>query len=184
MKKSIKEIFGGSTELDQRSAQMILKAIESNNLDGFDYWEFKQSLSGLEQIHSDELTRFQSAFVTASTLGLSKSKLIETAQFYKKIIQKEKLKFDQAAQNQIQKGIGSKQELLKQMEAIIKQKQDQVAKLQQEIADHQQKSGQLKEELAGAEQKIHAAKASFHNACVLILGHIDEDIQKINTFIS
>ncbi len=184
MKKSIMELFGGTTDLDQRSAGMLVKAIQDNNLEGFDYLEFKQSLSGLAKIHADENTRFQSAYVTASTLGLTKNRLLETAEFYKKIIQKERLKFDQAAQHQIEKGIGVKRKEADQLEAIIAQKQKEIEKLQEEISTHQQKVNKLKEELGGAKQKIQAAQSSFHNACEVITQHINGDMEKINTFIS
>jgi len=184
MKKSIMDIFGQSSQLDQRSASMLVKAIEDHNLDGFDYLEFKQSLTGLSSIHSDEGTRFQSAYVTASTLGLTKAKLLETAGYYKKVIEKEKLNFDKAAQNQIQTGIGTKKQKLAQYQSVVKQKQEQIKKLQQEIATYEQEIGKLNEELNGAETKIANAQTSFHNACQVIMHHINEDINKINMYIS
>jgi len=184
MKKSIMDIFGESSQLDQRSASMLVKAIENHNLEGFDYLEFKQSLTGLSSIHSDEATRFQSAYVTASTLGLTKAKLVETAGYYKKVIEKEKLNFDKAAQNQIQKGIGAKKQKLSQYQTIVKQKQEQIKKLEEEIATYQQEINKLSEELNGAETRIAQTQTSFHNACQLILQHINEDMNKINMYIS
>lgn len=184
MKKSIMDIFGQSSQLDQRSASMIVKAIEDHNLDGFDYLEFKQSLTGLSAIHSDEATRFQSAYVTASTLGLTKTKLLETASYYQKVIEKEKLNFDKAAQVQIQKGVGEKRNKLEQYQNVVKQKQAQIKKLEEEIVAYQKEIGKLTEELSGAETKIANAQSSFHNACQVILQHINDDIGKINMYIS
>ncbi len=184
MKKSIMDIFGESSQLDQRSASMLVKAIEDHNLDGFDYLEFKQSLTGLSAIHSDEATRFQSAYVTASTLGLTKSKLLDTAGYYKKVIEKEKLNFDKAAQNQIQKGIGDKRQKLEKYQSVIKQREAQIKKLQEEIASYQTEVEKLTGELNGAETKIANAQTSFHNACQLVVHHINEDINKINLYIS
>lgn len=178
------DIFGDSSQLDQRSASMLVKAIEDHNLDGFDYLEFKQSLTGLSSIHTDEATRFQSAYVTASTLGLTKNKLVETAGYYKKVIEKEKLNFDKAAQNQIQKGIGNKRQKLEQYQSVIKQKRAQIQKLEEEIATYEQEVGKLTEELSGAETKIANAQTSFHNACQIIVQHINEDINKINMYIA
>ena len=42
--------------------EILFKAMEDNNLDGFDYLEFKQSLKSLEKMPMDETTRFKSAF--------------------------------------------------------------------------------------------------------------------------
>ena len=75
MKKTLAELFANSGPLDQRSANMIINTLEKNNLPGFDYLEYKQSLEGLSKMNMDEATAFQSAFVTASTLGLTKEKL-------------------------------------------------------------------------------------------------------------
>jgi len=184
MKKSIMDIFGGSSQLDQRSAGKLVKAIENHNLDGFDYLEFKQSLTGLTAIHADEVTRFQSAYVTASTLGLTKAKLLDTAGYYKKVIEKEKLNFDKAAKAQIERGVGEKKQKLEKYKAAVQQKQEQIKKLQGEVEAYQKEIGKLSEELSGAETKIANAQTSFHNACQIVLQHIDEDINKINTYIS
>ena len=45
----------------------LLKAIEANNLEGFDYLEYKQSLRSLSSMDMDEATKFNSAFAMAKT---------------------------------------------------------------------------------------------------------------------
>ena len=76
MSERILEIFSGIDKLDKKSVAFLLKAIKENNLPGFDYLEFKQSLNGLKKMDMDETTAIKSAFTTGSTVGLTKSKLI------------------------------------------------------------------------------------------------------------
>ena len=184
MKKTLAELFANSGPLDQRSANMIINTLEKNNLPGFDYLEYKQSLEGLSKMNMDEATAFQSAFVTASTLGLTKEKLKETAKHYIKIVGQEKQKFDQAAQNQMNKGIASKRAEVEKLEAAMNQKYERIKKLKAEIDAHQQKVEKLRTELNGAEEKINAMKQSFTTVYQEITDHIQCDIQKIDDYIS
>ncbi len=184
MKKTLEELFANASPQDQRSASMIIRVLENNNIPGFDYLEFKQSLEGLAKMNMDEGTAFQSAFVTASTLGLTKTKLIQTADHYIKIVGQEKQKFDQAAQNQINKGIAAKRAEAKQLEKAMNDKYERIKKIKAEIDAHQQRLEKLRTELNGAEQKINAAKQSFENVYQEITSHIKCDIDKIQQYIT
>ncbi len=84
-------------EKDDKIIDTLLAAIEKNNLGGFDYLEFRQSLKGLEKIVVDEATRYKSAFATASTMGVTMDRLVETADYYAKILDKERDHFVKAA---------------------------------------------------------------------------------------
>ena len=79
---------------------ILLQAMEANNLDGFDYLEYKQSLHNLAKMPMDEQTRYQSAFAAASTMGATPAKLVKTAHFYLDVLKKEEAKFAQALANQ------------------------------------------------------------------------------------
>ena len=57
---------------------VLLKAIEANNLEGFDYLEFKQSLQSLTKVEMDEVTRYQSALAMAKTMGANKKSLVSS----------------------------------------------------------------------------------------------------------
>ena len=85
---------------DNKFTEMLFKAIEENNLEGFDYLEFKQSLQSLKKVETDEVKRFQSAFAMASTMGLTKSKLFESAKHYASVLGAEEKKFADAFQKQ------------------------------------------------------------------------------------
>ena len=75
----MKDIFGTHHGLDERSMESLVGALERENLPGFDYLEFKQALERLQAMDMAEETAFKSAFATASTMGLTKDKLLKTA---------------------------------------------------------------------------------------------------------
>jgi hypothetical protein len=85
---------------------ILLQAMEANNLDGFDYLEYKHSLHNLAKMAMDEKTRYQSAYAAASTMGATPAKLVKTAHFYIDVLKKEEAKFAQALANQKDKQIG------------------------------------------------------------------------------
>ena len=73
---SIKESTKGRAgKVDSKFMNVLLKAMDNNNLEGFDYLEFKQSLKSLEKMPMDEATRYQSAFAMAKTMGASAAQL-------------------------------------------------------------------------------------------------------------
>ncbi|HNG89366.1 MAG TPA: hypothetical protein PK858_04155, partial [Saprospiraceae bacterium] len=76
--------------LDERSLDFLTKALEKNNLPGFDYFEFKRAVATLLEMKIDEDTAFKSAFATAATVGLTKEKLLDTAGYYRNLLDKEK----------------------------------------------------------------------------------------------
>lgn len=183
MIKNLKSLFSNANDLDQKSANVIIQSLDRNNLEGFDYLEFKQSLTGLENLSMDETTRYQSAFVTAQTMGLTKVKLLETAKHYINILQKEKAQFDKAVQQKITQDVSSKKGEIDSLEKTIKLKFDQIKKLKEEIEQHQAKIAKNQEALNGIHSKIEQTKTSFENAHQVILDNIQNDISKIENYI-
>jgi hypothetical protein len=119
MQKNLKNIFGTHHGLDDKSVDYLTKALAKNNLPGFDYLEFKQSLIALAKMGMDEATAMKSAFATASTVGLTKDKLMKTAQHYKQILATEKTQFDEALGNQLNKRVNSKRQEVEKLKVQI-----------------------------------------------------------------
>ncbi len=184
MQKNLKDIFGEQPGLDEKSIEFLTRALEKSNLPGFDYLEYKQSLGVLRQMNMDDATAFKSAYATASTMGLTKEKLLSSAQHYKNVLNKEKQQFDKA--------------LEKQMDQRVKSKQAEVERLKREIADYQKKINDLKAKIEKSQgiineadatiqsqkSKIEATKDSFEAALSSILNQINKDIEDINRYIT
>jgi DNA repair exonuclease SbcCD ATPase subunit len=174
---------GDPGQVTKKFMEILLRAMEANNLDGFDYLEYKQSLKSLEKMPMDESTRFQSAFAMAQTMGATPAKLIETAEHYIKVLQAEEKKFEDALTHQRSKQIGSKNQQINKLEENIKSKAAQIKKLTQEIEADQKKAEALKSEIKQASQKVESTKNNFIASYNALIDKISGDIEKMSKYL-
>lgn len=165
---------------DVKFTDLLLKAIESNNMEGFDYLEFKNSLKSIEAVIPDESMRYKSAFEMAKTMGLTKEKLIQSAQHYVNILASEDKKFKDALSNQKAKQIQSRADQLASIEKSIIDKQKMIENLSKEIETSKSQLEAVRTEINEAVVKIDSTNQQFVASYNLVFGQIDEDIQKIN----
>lgn len=169
---------------DPKFVDVLLKAIDANNIDGFDYLEYKQSLQNLSSVEMDEKTKYQSAYAMAKTMGATPSKLVNSAKHYINILKKEEAKFAQALQNQRQKQIQDREQGLGQKEKLIADKLKRIEQLQAEIEADKKSLETDKAKINQAMAKVEATKQGFVNAYNLVLGQIQADVDKMNKYIS
>lgn len=183
MANNLLSVFIDTDNMDAKSAKFLVGALEKNNITGFDYLEFKQALDALTKMNMDESMAFKSAFATASTMGLTRAKLLETAQYYKKILEQEKGQFQKALQQQVQKQIAGKEHESKSLILTIEQKQKQIARLQAEIEKHKARITDIKTQIDSAASKINATKDNFEVTFDKITEQIDQDLRKIEQYL-
>lgn len=162
---------------------ILLGAMDKSNLDGFDYLEYKQSLQSLQNMDMDESTRYQSAFAMAKTMGATPTKLLETANHYLTVLKNEEQKFGQALVNQKEKQIGDRHQRIEQLDKAAAQKRKQIEQLTKEIESHEQESAQIKEQITDASVKVENTKNNFVVTYQLLIGQIQEDIRKMQTYL-
>ncbi len=183
MNKNLSKLFAYRTDLDIKSAQFLMKALESNNLPGFDYIEYKQALGALLAMNMDEGTAFKSSFATASTMGLTRQKLVDSAKHYMQILEKEKGQFDVALRNRIQQRVGAKEEENNRLEGRYTQIQEQMKRLEEELVQIKtriEKNNELRENEA---KKLVAQKENFESTYDKIQEEITKDLNKITTYL-
>lgn len=180
MSKDLKSLFGENHLLDEKSISILTDALEKNNLPGFDYIEFKQSMAALAQMNLDEAMAMKSAYATAATVGLTKDKLLETAAHYKKILDGEKQKFGNAMQNQITKNIAGKKEEVEKLKVQIEKYKTQIKELEGLIGRHQKTIDTADEKINAATEKINQAKEKFEFAHQSVMNQIEKDIEGIH----
>ncbi len=163
--------------------EVLLKAMDRENLDGFDYLEYKRSLSNLQKMDMDEATRYKSAFAMAQAMGATPAKLMETAQHYLNVLKQEHEKFGQALAGQRQKQIGDKEAQLEELAKVIGEKEQQIQKLQAEIADAQKKITNLRGDLENAQAKVANTREDFVASYDNLIGQIQSDIDKMKTYL-
>lgn len=181
---------GGSTinvKVDAKSSSkfvdVLLKAIESNNVDGFDYLEYKQSLQKLSKMAMDEQTRYQSAYAMAETMGVTPAGLKQSAEGYLKVLKNEELKFQQALKNQKAKQITEKQKAITQLQNVITQKEKQIQQLKAEVVKHGKELETHKKSMSGAAEKVQKTKVNFESAYDSVAGQIKDDLEKMKQYL-
>jgi chromosome segregation ATPase len=166
--------------LDERSLEFLADAIEKNNLPGFDYYEFKRAVVALSQMKLDEATAHKSAFATAATVGLTKEKLIETANYYKNLVEKEKEQFDKALENQNAVKINARREELRRLRDQVERHKAEIARLQDEIAGYLNQIDQTEAALQVESEKLDKAKGAFDKTHQALVLQIEKDIENMH----
>lgn len=183
MQKNLSELFGSHPELEQKFVSLFIKTLEKNNQPGFDYIEFKQSLGAMAKMNIDESTAIRSAFATASTVGLTKKKLMESANYYAKIINQEKEHFDAALAKRINQKVGGKvKEVEKLKEQIIKYN-EKIAQLKAQIEKHQHTIDTADEQIQAEKEKIIGTQNNFERTHENFIDQIKADIENFNTYL-
>lgn len=183
MQKNLSQLFGTNPDLEQKFVSIFIKALEKNNQPGFDYIEFKQSLGRLAEMNIDENTAIRSAFATASTVGLTKKKLLDTAAYYGKVINQEKEHFDAALAKRVNQKVGGKiKEVEKLKEQIIKYR-EKIDQLEAQIEKHQHTIDNADEQIQAEKEKILGTQNNFERTHENFVNQIKSDIENFNTYL-
>lgn len=140
-----------------------------SNLPGPDYLEFVEAKNKLAPNVNVESICYQTAFSILQGIGLTKDKIISSAQVYLGIIDKEVEGFNATFQNTYKAQVDDNN-------SAIAQKQQQIAKLNQEIQDLQDKVAKGNE--------LTAKRDAFNAAGQEAKDTIQTELQKINSFIN
>jgi len=183
MQKNLITIFGEGHGLDAKSVEFLTSALAKSNLPGFDYLEFKQAMTTLAGMSMGEETAVKSAYATAQTVGLTKAKLIETAQHYKKILEKEKVQFGAAMENQISKKISGKSKEVEKLKKQIEAHKAKIQELENQVMKSQETIDNADAEITEARSRIEETSNNFAHTHQSILNQIDKDIESFNKYL-
>ncbi len=183
MASNLDQMFKIVGNADQKSLEFLIRALDRNNLQGFDYLEFKQSLNSLKAMNMDDETAIKSAFATASTVGLTKDKLVQTARHYQQVIDKEKAQFDEALQNQVRERIAGKKAEVDRLKKQIEENKKKIAEIEAANKKAQTTIDSADQDIQEAQDKIDITKTNFETTYQGILAIMAEDIDMFNKFL-
>ena len=163
-------------EVSDKFLKILFDALEKNNLDGFDYLEFKKSLQSLSAMPMDEATRFKSAFAMASSMNVNTKQILDSADFYLQILGQEQQKFNKALAQQKSTKVHAQEEQVKQLENTVKLKAEQIKKLTQEIDKLQHKITTTNTEISKQTAKVTKTKNDFMVSYDAVVGQIKTDV--------
>lgn len=172
---NLKELFTVSELMNDKVLMKLLTAIKDGQQKDFDYLKFKQSYKSLCAMGMDEATASKSAFLTASTMGLTKEKLLLTVQHYKNILNKEKEQFAQALKNQIATNIDSRTLEIKKLQDKIEENNRKMEQIQKEQVIIGQEIENLKQSLQISQSKIEDTRNQFKQTFDVLYTEIEDD---------
>ncbi len=172
---NLKDLFAVTEEMNDKVVLKLLTAIKDGQQSEFDYIKFKQSYKGLIAIGMDELTAVKSAFITASTMGITKDKLLLTVQHYKNVLNKEKEQFALALKNQIATNIDAKSMNIKRLEERIEENKRKMAQLEKEQTLIAIEIQSLGESANSSKSKIEETRDNFKSTFDVLFNEIEED---------
>ena len=163
-------------KVNEKFLNILFDALEKNNLEGFDYLEFKKSLQSLSKVPMDEATRFKSAFAMASSMNVDTKQIIDSADFYLQVLKKEEEKFNNALAKQKSTKVHAQEEQVKLLENTVKEKAAQIKKLTTEIDQIQKEIQLTNEQIAEQTTKVNKTKNDFLMSYNKVVNQINTDV--------
>jgi hypothetical protein len=162
-------------EVPVEYVEFFKKVFTERNIPGPDFYEFFQALNAMSALQIDESAKYNAAFATLATQGVTKDKLTETAQVYIKAAAEKGKEFQstvQAKSNEAQAVVSSAEQ---EATAI----QTQIDKLTKDLDVARAKVEQAK----AAQQSYPKKVALFKMAMEQFTNVINSSIQKIGAYI-
>jgi chromosome segregation ATPase len=169
--------------LDPRSLELLVQVIEDSNLPGFDYVELKRAVANLHAMNIEESVAYKSAFATATTVGVTKEKLIESAGYYRNLIAQEVDKFKQASEQQIKNKVTARQDEAKRLRDQVARHEADIARLQEEVARYRSEIESADAQAKTEQDKIARAGEQFDKTQAAVLLQIDRDVENMHKYL-
>jgi hypothetical protein len=154
---------------------------EQANLPGPDYFEFSKMCHAMATL-PDEM-KFPAVFGGLQVQGLTKQKLVESANHYISIIEEDAKKFNNAIDQKIVSEVQRKRSDAEQKRKSISDREDMIKKLQEEITNESIEITKLEAEATDQEIKAGQKATTYKAACETRKTMIASDVHKINSLI-
>ena len=169
--------------INAEMAQMLDDAITANDLPGFDFLEFRDSLNNPAFATLPEQAKYQAVFGTASAGGLTVEKLLSSIDHYKGVIAQKKDEFQQHVEAQTAQEVTSREERKAANEQSVADAQQKIAELTESINQWQTENVQLATEISQETLKIQQTSSSFEATYSVVDTKLDEGKTKIQTYL-
>jgi uncharacterized coiled-coil protein SlyX len=169
--------------VNDRSIKVLMEAMEAANLPGFDYLEYKKSLQNLKKMNFTDSIRFQTAYATAQSMGVTPAQLQESAQHYLNVLGKEQKKFSNALSGQRAAQVSDKEAKLKQIDADVKRQEAKIKELQAQIDKSRAEQEKLRSSIKNNVDKLAKTQADFETTLSVITDGIRKDMANMKEFL-
>jgi len=156
--------------------------IKKNDLEGADYYEFRKTYEVLSK-SMPEITALNASFdaLRATSPDLTVEHLLETANFYLDLVNKEHDSFENQFNDKITTEILGRESAIEVESNLQQEKLEQIEALKLEIQESQTKILGLQDEKNIEEDKLNSVKANWDFTIELVKKNINTDISNIGS---
>lgn len=154
---------------------------DKRNTDGPDYYEFAKSMESLEAAIPVESTRINAVYSMLHIQGVDKQKLVETANYYKKVFETDSANFKQAIQQKTDLEIVNNQNKIIDLKNKVGEYSKQIEQLTMQIVNANKEIDELGATINESSSKIANNQRNYDCVYQAILAKIDADIAKIES---
>ena len=165
----------GGTGADNRMEEYFDKLFSEANIPGPDYFEFSKMVAALKAV-PDEFSRFCAAYAGLQVQGLTKEKLLSTAEEYLRVLDTDAARFHSTVEAALQEKVHGKK-------AEVEEKSERIRALSKEISELQSQIVALQTEIRESEQKITGRSGDYTAESAARKQQIAADIEKIKQYI-
>jgi hypothetical protein len=170
-------------QVDDEMAKILEDAILEANIPGFDYVEFRDVLANMSALGLPESKMFQAAFASAQIAKVTKAQLLEAIDFYLKVIDAKAKEFDDYVAGLKATDVTGKDQEIADLEAQIEADAAKIQELTSSIGERRQKQDAIRMGKAQADLDINNKTAAFEATKAVIVGKLNADRNKIDTYI-
>jgi hypothetical protein len=157
--------------------------LKKANLPGPDYYEFAQVLESPAMSQFDEKTKIAASFASLVAQGLTKDRLISSANQYITVIQKDKDGFEGALKAKLQNEVNSRQSQIAKIQGEIEQKTQQIQAITKSITEDQASIAKLNSEISDSSAVIQKNEGAYLAACDTFILKIQSNTNKIQQYL-
>lgn len=158
----------GAANIDQRVYQefsdSLRRAMETENLPGFDFFEFHQLYLRFLSEGKNDGDALQAALISAETMRIDRNTLIANSRHYQQVLEKEKNSFDTELKKFFEENIKGPKLEQDRIDSDIKAKEAQIKSLQAEIEQLIVDKKNMGINAAKATDQLDQVQASFQKA--------------------
>jgi hypothetical protein len=171
-------------DVNEQIAHTLSNALEKANCEGYDYFEYAKTIEALRATIPSEMALFQTAFATGTVMGVTKKKLLESADIYLKALLAKEQEFKNEVDQRTAETVNRREKELQDIDKIAAAKATEIQKLSTEISALTEKKNTLAKEITEQRQKIEVVKADFATTLSVFTGKIKADREKIDKYIA
>ena len=168
--------------VDPKMRDALLQSLKENEQPGFDYLKFIATLAQMESVPNEQ-NRFMLAFTAARAVGIDKNKLVESGQYYLKLLEKSSQDFNTSLTNAQHDTVGVNESRISEIETLVISKEAQIQKLNDELMEIKKERMNLTLQTSETKTKLDIKQKNFRVTYDDLVSEISNNLQKITRYI-